>query len=221
MTDSLRTVLLPPETSLSWVEEIDGLMQSADIPVTPGRAMVAPRMASVLIPLFRHNKQWHILYIRRVQNERDRHSGQVAFPGGRRDPTDASAVETALREADEEIGLSHSNVRVVGTLDDYLTSSNYLVTPVVGVVPWPHDYKAQPSEVDRIFSIPLVWLANPANIEIRRRDVPAGSQHVNTTVIYFSHYDDELLWGATARMTVAFMHALHRDTLSCHVHAQP
>jgi 8-oxo-dGTP pyrophosphatase MutT (NUDIX family) len=214
MTDLLRTALLPPDTSLSWVEEIDGLMQSSDIPVTPGHTVAAPRMASVLIPLFRHNEEWHILYIRRVQNERDRHSGQVAFPGGRRDPADASAVATALREADEEIGLPDNHVRVIGTLDEYRTSSNYLVTPVVGVVPWPHDYKAQPSEVDRIFSIPLAWLANPANLELRRRDVPAGSQRVNTKVIYFNHYDDELLWGATARMTVAFMHALHHNTIT-------
>ncbi len=215
MINNQRDTFLKPDTSLAWVGEIDGLIQSSDIPMAPG-ARTEPRLASVLIPLFERDSEWHVLYIRRVENQRDRHSGQVAFPGGRRDPADTDAVATALREADEEIGLPGNHVRVLGSLDDYRTSSNYLVTPVVGVVPWPYAYKPQPSEVGRIFSIPLAWLADADNIELKERDIPAGSDRVSTKVIYFNRYDDELLWGATARMTVAFLHALHRDRIPGH-----
>ncbi len=204
---------LKPELPLGWVEEIDGLMQPSDIPLTPG-ATAATRLASVLIPVFHHHDQWHVLYIRRVVSDRDRHSGQVAFPGGRRDDTDENSRATALREAEEEISLPPDQVTILGSLTDYQTSSNYLVTPVVGVVPWPYAYVAQPSEVDRIFSIPLKWLADPSNMQLRDREIRTGSLRVDTKVVYFNRYDDELLWGATARMTVAFLHALHHDKLA-------
>lgn len=202
------------ELSLSWITAADGLLMPADLPenLTPARATESKvRLASVLVPLFWHQGEWHLLFIRRVESLRDRHSGQVAFPGGRRDPADASTIATALREAEEEVGLAPASVNVIGTLANYHTSSNFDVTPVVAIVPWPYDYRAQPSEVDRIFSIPLSWLADERQVELRDRSfkLPELRDRVEMKVVYYNRYDGELLWGATARMTLSFLKALH------------
>jgi len=202
------------EYSLDWIAEVDGLLQPSDLPdsALPKVANTAVvRRASVLVPLFWRQDEWHLLFIRRVQNARDRHSGQVAFPGGRRDPSDKDDIAVAVREAHEEIGLAPDQIKVLGSLGNYRTSSNYDVSPVVSVVPWPYPYMAQPSEVDRIFSIPLAWLADRTNVELKDRqsNLSESRTRLELKVVYFNYYDDELLWGATARMTLSFLKALH------------
>ena len=170
----------------------------------------------MLVPLFWRQGDWHLLFIRRVKNARDRHSGQVAFPGGRRDPVDKDDVAVALREAHEEIGLPPDQIKVLGSLENYHTSSNYNVTPVVAVVPWPFAYVAQPSEVDRIFSIPIGWLADRKHVELRDRkfNMAETRTRLELKVVYFDRYDNELLWGATARMTLSFLKALHERKIT-------
>ncbi len=206
------------ELSLGWVSAAEGLLQPSDVPASesmPADTESNIRLASVLIPLFWHHDEWHVLYIRRVENPRDSHSGQVAFPGGRRDQTDADATAVALREADEEIGLAQSEVRVLGSLANYRTSSDYDVTPVVGIVPWPYPYQPEPAEVDRIFSIPLKWLANKHHVDLRDRAfrLPESRKKLELKVVYYNRYDGELLWGATARMTLSFLKALHEKQI--------
>ncbi|HRN50962.1 MAG TPA: CoA pyrophosphatase [Anaerolineales bacterium] len=170
-----------------------------------GYAVDEPRPAAVLLPLLRQDDEWHLLYILRSVHEGDMHSGQVAFPGGRVEPDDASAAQAALREAQEEINLAPEQVRLLGNLEDFITISSYRVTPVVGVIPWPLKLDAQPGEVQRIFTIPLPWLAEPANREERERIAPNGTP---VQVVYFSHYERELLWGITARITLNFLQAM-------------
>lgn len=170
-----------------------------------------PRPAAVLIPLLKQNERWEILFIHRSSVEGDHHSGQVAFPGGRMDPEDNSPEETALREAMEEIALAPKQVRILGNLEYMVTISNYQVTPVVGVIPWPTTLKAAPSEVQRIFTIPLVWLADPGNRELREQEIPGGSGNGTHPVHYFRHFDNELLWGVSAHITVNFLQALGLD----------
>ena len=206
------------EFSLDWISRIDGLLQPSDLPDSAQLQLsqkTAVRQASVMVPLFWRQEAWHLLFIRRVQNTRDRHSGQVAFPGGRRDPSDKDDVAVAVREAHEEIGLEPDRVEVLGRLGKYHTSSGYDVTPVVAVVPWPYSYIAQQTEVDRIFSIPLAWLADQNNVELRDRqfNVSEARTRLELKVVYFDHYDDELLWGATARMTLSFLKALHDNQI--------
>ena len=201
------------DLSLEWVRTVAGFLQRSDLPPELTRSATA-RSASVLLPLYRDNGEWHLLFIRRVASERDHHSGQVAFPGGRRDADDADEVAVALREAQEEIGLETHEIKVIHVLPEYRTSSNYLVTPVAGIVPWPYDYRPQPTEVDRIFSIPLRWLADQKNIELRDRKLTRGELSATLKVVYYNQYDGEVLWGASARMTVSLLDALNRGDIA-------
>ena len=161
------------------------------------------RRAAVLIPLIRAGNRWEIIYIRRALNERDRHSGQVAFAGGMWAAVDQSMTETALREAWEEIGLIPDDVSLLGRLGCHHSIGGIEITPVVATIPWPYSFRPDPSEVAQVFSIPLVWLANPAHYEIRDKN---WKRVVKT--VYYKPYEGENLWGATARMTLSLISRL-------------
>jgi len=165
-----------------------------------GLGRQSPRQAAVLLPLFCHNEQWNLLFIRRAQHAHDRHSGQVAFPGGRTEEGDRDHVATALREAREEIGLEPGQVRILGRLRVLHTVSNYLVTPVVASIPWPIPLTLDEIEVARVFSIPIDWLRRPENHQVRVW--PSAGHPEARDVIFFNQYDGEELWGITARITV-------------------
>lgn len=162
------------------------------------------RHAAILIPLFCMDCVWHVLFTRRTDTVQD-HKGQVSFPGGVMEPQDMDLVTTALREADEEIGLKPENVLVVGKLGEMQTVSGYLITPIVSVIPWPYPFITSPEEVSRIFSIPLEWLAESSHHE--ERTVTLGDKIIEG-VVFFQNYDGELLWGLTARITLELLHAV-------------
>ncbi len=166
------------------------------------------REAAVLIPLMPGDAGWELLFIVRSTRDDDHHSGQVAFPGGAREPDDLSSEYTALRETQEEIGLHPSNVSVIGSLAPYLTSSHFAVTPIVGIVPIDPALTLSRDEVARTFTIPLTWLSNFDNLEIR------PYRNGRRPVIYYHHYKNEVLWGATARMTLNFIKALELGAVS-------
>ncbi|MGE5224280.1 MAG: NUDIX hydrolase [Omnitrophica WOR_2 bacterium] len=167
-----------------------------------------PRPAGVLIPFLQQDGIWQILFTRRT-DKLPEHSGQVAFPGGRSDPRDASPEATALREAYEEIGLLPDSVRLLGRLDTFITNTNYLLTPVAGVITWPFPLKLEVEEVHRVFTIPVAWLADPVNHEIRERQL--HSPYPPVPVIYFQPYDGEVLWGVSAAITINLMKILFWD----------
>ncbi len=168
------------------------------------------RSAAVLIPLLRQRDDWHVLFIRRSENRKDRHSGQVAFPGGSQEHSDNSLVETALRETREEVGINADNIKVLSTLKPYKTISFFKVTPVVGLLSWPCTMNLQETEVARAFTIPLAWLQDESNFELRERRTPSGEIDTSRRypVVYFREYDGETLWGASARMTLNFIKAM-------------
>ena len=165
-----------------------------------------PQPAAVLIPFICSQSGWDILFIRRTEHENDRHGGQVAYPGGRMDAEDSGTEETALREAWEEIGLETRDVKILGRLSPILTITNYLVTPVIGTIPWPYKLTLAEEEVSRAFTIPLAWLQKSENLERRLRTLPAPYGTIE--VIYFKEYDGELLWGASGRITENLLQVL-------------
>ena len=182
-------------------------------PLLPGN----PRPAAVLIPLFtlsESDMKSHTLQIllTRRTNDVAEHQGQVAFPGGRSEARDTSPEMTALREAHEEIGIDPSQVKILGMMNSLWTISNYMVTPVIGIIPWPFPICLEEVEVSRVFSIPLAWLAEPEHHEIRYRAIPAPySQVLNREfhpVIYFQPYEGELLWGVSAEITLRLIDIL-------------
>ena len=164
-----------------------------------------PHNAAVLVPILKQDHKWHVLFTRRTSSLPE-HSGQVAFPGGRAEPDDDSPEVTALREAHEEINLSPSDVQILGRLREIRTISNYCVMPVVGRIPWPYEFKLARKEVSRVFTIPLDWLADLKNHEIKFRELP--SPHSPVPVIYFNRFDGELLWGISAEITLIFLESL-------------
>jgi len=159
------------------------------------------KCAAVLVPLVWHDDEWHLLFTRRTDHV-ESHKGQVSFPGGACEEGETTPEQTALREAHEEVGINPKDVRVLGRLANLITISHFRVTPVVGVIRWPYIFRLENAEVARVFTMPLEWLAQPSNR--RQFWVPIG----NRKVIVYHSYDGEVLWGATARMTVDFLEAV-------------
>ncbi len=154
------------------------------------------RKASVLLGLFAQNNETYLTFIRRASTLRA-HSGEIAFPGGATDVNDLSPIVTALREAQEEIGLDPSRVEVLGIMPPVFTVvSNFLITPVVAYLPeGPGTLQLQTSEVAEVIFLPLQGLADPAIYHTEqwvRDEVPH--------TVYFFEYVSYRIWGVTARM---------------------
>ena len=158
--------------------------------------------AAVLIPLIMYENELKILLTQRTAHLHD-HPGQISFPGGRSDPQDSSAIDTALREAEEEIGLPASRVEVLGLLPHYLTITGYQVTPVVSLVDAGHTYEPDEFEVADIFEVPMEYLMNPHHHEQRMWESPQGYRR-----FYAMPYENKFIWGATAGMLRNLYHFL-------------
>jgi 8-oxo-dGTP pyrophosphatase MutT (NUDIX family) len=157
------------------------------------------RPAAVLLPLYAQDQEWHLLFTRRTEDV-ESHRGQVSFPGGLIEEGDPSPEGAALREAWEEIGLSPRDVEIIGQLDPMLTVTQFAITPVVGVVPWPYDFRLQRLEVARLFGVPMSWLCDPENLSTKYREPMIPGPDI--PVHYFKEYDGEIIWGATARIVI-------------------
>ena len=164
---------------------------------------VVEKSAAVLLPLLKREHDWHLLFIRRAEVVGDLHSGQVAFPGGRLEINEI-AEQAALREAEEEIALRASDVELLGRLEDFWSIGGYCVTPHIAMVPWPYTFQLQQTEVSHVFTIPVQWLIQKENFQIKSRQVD-GQQR---DVIYYREYAGEVLWGLTASIVLSFCKAL-------------
>lgn len=160
------------------------------------------RPAAVLVPLYQVESEWHLLFTRRTDDV-DEHKGQVSFPGGKTDTGDPSPMHTALREAEEEIGLRREHVQLVGRLDDLVTVTQWRITPVVGVFNFPYPFEINRRECSAVFGVPLRWLSDTANLETRLRPAPVAGPPV--AVYYYREYQGHVIWGATARMVQMFL----------------
>lgn len=159
---------------------------------------VALKSAGVLLPIIERPTGPHLILTKRSSTIKN-HPGQIAFPGGRVDPDDASHVAAALREADEEIGLPPSSVEVLGELPTHETVSNYTMHPVVGWVTQDFTPRLEEAEVSEIFEVPLPHVLEIANFAIQSR-IWRGQKRQFYTVPYGPYY----IWGATARVLRAF-----------------
>lgn len=159
--------------------------------------------ASVLLPIVQREQGLTLMFTQRSEHLTD-HGGQISFPGGRWEESDASAIETALRETEEEVGLDRRHVDVLGTLPDYLTATGYRVTPVVSIVQPPFEINADPKEVAEVFEVPLAYLMDGAHHQLRAAEFPNG---VHRT-FYAMPYERFFIWGATAGMLRNLFHFL-------------
>lgn len=158
--------------------------------------------AAVLLPVVLHDAVPTLLLTRRTAHLRD-HAGQISFPGGRVEAGDVGAIDTALREAEEEIGLTASAVEVIGYLPDYLTGTGFRITPVVGLVLPPLALCPDPFEVAEVFEVPLAFLLDAGNLREHQIFWRGRSRH------YFAlPYDDYFIWGATAGIIVSLQRRL-------------
>lgn len=163
------------------------------------------RAASVLIPLLARDGGYSVLLTQRTAHLQV-HPGQVSFPGGGADHGDAHAVATALREAEEEIGLAPENVSVLGTLDHYITRTGYRVTPVVGLVEPPPQWRPDSFEVEVIFEVPLAYVLTPGMLARRTLTHEGTERH-----FYGMTWQDFHVWGATAGMLKNFVDVISDD----------
>ena len=154
----------------------------------------APAAASVLVPLVLRDGGATLLLTRRTAHLRD-HAGQISFPGGRAEDHDVDPAATALREAEEEVGLPHDRVEILGTLPTYTTVTHFVVTPVVALVTPPFDLKLDSFEVAEAFEVPLSFLMTPANHRHHVFDFEGGRRQFLSMP-----YGDYFIWGATAAM---------------------
>jgi len=162
------------------------------------------RRAAVLVPLVQRPEGLTVLLTQRTAHL-SHHPGQVSFPGGRAEADDSSAIETALRESEEEIGLLRRYVEIVGVLPDHATASSYLVTPVVALVTPPFALRADPGEVAEIFEVPLAFLMDGMNHQRMSFDLPDGGGRRS---FYAMPYGRFFIWGATAGMLRNLFHLL-------------
>jgi 8-oxo-dGTP pyrophosphatase MutT (NUDIX family) len=159
--------------------------------------------AAVLVPLVAHPEHYTVLLTQRTAHL-EHHAGQISFPGGRAEYRDTDPVDTALREAEEEIGLPRRHVvEIAGFLDLYQTVTGFLITPVVGFVEPPLALALDPFEVAEAFEVPLEFVLDPRNHEYRSM-VYQGQQRR----YYVIPYENRCIWGATAAMLVNFAQRL-------------
>jgi 8-oxo-dGTP pyrophosphatase MutT (NUDIX family) len=156
-----------------------------------------PMQAAVLIPIVMRAQPTVLLTLR--ASHLSTHSGQIAFPGGKVDASDAHAVAAALREAQEEIGLLSSSLEVLGQLPEYVTGSVFHVTPVVALVRPELSLVANSNEVADMFEVPLAFLMNPANHRHHQAEFQ-GVQREWLSMPYHDGVTERFIWGATAGM---------------------
>jgi 8-oxo-dGTP pyrophosphatase MutT (NUDIX family) len=162
------------------------------------------RPAAVLLPLIKRTNGLNVILTKRASHLKH-HPGQISLPGGKVEESDADVTATALREAEEEIGLMRSNVEILGVLPYHQTITSFRVTPVIGRVCAPFEVRPEAGEVAEVFEVPFSYLADPANFRVEGR-YWGGVKRYYYTIPYGPYY----IWGATARILRGLAESLVR-----------
>lgn len=155
--------------------------------------------AAVLVPLYQKEGECHLLFTKRSDQVKY-HKGEISFPGGMVDEEDKELIQTALREAREEIGLNENDVEILGLLDDIVTVTQFIVTPIVGLFPYPYPFRVSPVEIAELIEVPLSYLLEKDSFSEREIFRMGRSEWV-----YAYQYRDHIIWGATARILKQFL----------------
>ena len=169
-----------------------------------------PTPAAVLIPLFEKDGAPHLLFTQRT-NRVATHKGQISFPGGAKDESDRSLLETALRESDEEVGIRPDDVEIIGELDDLITVTDFIVTPFVGIIPHPYTFKPNHVEIEELIEVPLSFFLDPKNLRTEQHPFRGP----NITVYYFD-YGKHTIWGVTGRIMKGFVDICSDPRINSH-----
>jgi len=161
--------------------------------------------AGVLVPLFIKNGGLSVVLTQRTEDV-EHHKGQISFPGGTMNQVDSTIVDTALREAWEEVGLPRITVEVLGLLSDFCTPSGFCITPVVGFLPPDPFYVLNKTEVSEVFDVPLSFF-----LDLRNERTEKRMRFDKMMNIYFYNYGTHEIWGATAEILRSFLQALNTE----------
>ncbi len=145
--------------------------------------------SAVVVPVFNIDNQKGVLLTRRSR-DLPRHAGEISFPGGRKEPIDKNLVDTALRELEEEVGLPRKEVKITGELEKTSTTTGYSIQPFIGEIPYPYPFEARDREVEAFLFAPIEKLIE---------------SHEKRDERYFFYYQNEEIWGATARIFIKFL----------------
>ena len=160
-------------------------------------------LSAVLLPIYYKQGQYYILFTKRTEQVKE-HKAQISFPGGACEKRDGTLVNTALRECTEEIGLKAEAVELLGELDDTVTTtSNYIISPFVAAIPWPHPFKVNRRETEEIIEVPISALLDKSSL---RQETEILDGEVVSSYSY--HYQGRVIWGATARILNQFLDIL-------------
>jgi 8-oxo-dGTP pyrophosphatase MutT (NUDIX family) len=155
--------------------------------------------AAVLAPIFFKNNEAHLLFTKRTEQV-EHHKGQISFPGGSRDDNDSCLVKTALRETEEEVGILEKDISIIGQTDLFLTNSNFLITPFVGIFKYPYPFKINDAEIDRLIEAPLSHLIRDDIFEVK----PYQTDGYLWDMHYY-YYGGDMIWGVTGFLLSNFL----------------
>jgi 8-oxo-dGTP pyrophosphatase MutT (NUDIX family) len=184
-----RLATSPPIEELLTADDLEKQHAASNAPSKP---------AAVLLLVVNHPTDPTVVFTQRTAHLAD-HAGQISFPGGRCEECDESAEETALREAEEEIGIERDRIELLGRLPQYHTSTGYCVTPIVGWAEPPLTYRPDPHEVADVFEVPLGFLLDSGNHRYESAFYKGRMRNY-----WAMPYGERFIWGATAGMLVTF-----------------
>ena len=183
--------------------------ERGDHDLNPGYRPDQPlKPAAVLVGLVERDEGVTLLLTRRTDHL-EHHPGQVSFPGGHVDPGDTDAIATALRETEEEVGITREHIDILGRLDTYVTRTGFEVVPVVAMIRPTFELAPDPHEVAEVFEVPLSFLMDPSNHHRHAREFEGGKRY-----FYAMPYRDYFIWGATAGMIMDLYQTLVHTQVS-------